>query len=69
VDSFLQGVAEGFDGTIHIAFDDEVEFFKVAQGETAADLIEGDMFLGADTCSRRIWARLLATSLASLSSS
>ena len=43
---FLQRVTKGFDRTIHVTFDDDIELFEVPQCETAADLIEGDVFLG-----------------------
>ncbi len=56
---FLQRVAEGFNGSIHVTFDDQVKFLKVAQRETAADLIEGDMLLGADA----LFAEDLASSV------
>ena len=56
---FLQRVAEGFHGTIHVTFDDEVKFLEVAQRQTAADLVEGDMFLGADA----LFAEDLASSV------
>jgi len=56
---FLQGVTEGFDGTVHIAFDDEVELLKVTQGQAATDLIEGDMFFSADA----LFAKDLAASV------
>jgi hypothetical protein len=45
---FQQRIGERFHGAVHIAFDDDVELFEVADGESAADLIEGDVLVGAD---------------------
>src|ERR1700709_1051308 len=45
---FLQGITEGFYLTIHITLDNDVQFFKVAQGKSASDFIQRNMFLSAD---------------------
>ena len=46
---FLQGIAEGFHGSIHITFDNQIEFFEITEGKTAADFIERNMFFGTNT--------------------
>ena len=45
---FDEGVGEGFDGTVHVTLDDDVELLEVADGYTAADLLESHVLLGLD---------------------
>ena len=46
---FQQRVGEGFDRTVDITLDDNIEFLEVANGDTAANLVEGHVLLGAET--------------------
>ena len=46
----LQQLAgESLHRTVHITLDDDVELLEVSDGDTAADLLEGDMLLRAQT--------------------
>ncbi len=51
-------VLDSLDGTVHIGLDDDVEFLEVSDSQTATDLLESDVLLGAD--------RLLALQLLTL---
>ena len=42
VGEFQQGVGKGFHGSIHIAFDDDVELLEFPDRNSAPDFIEGD---------------------------
>lgn len=40
----FQSLGKGFDRAVHIAFDDDVEFLEIADGNPAADLVQGNVF-------------------------
>lgn len=58
VESLDERVLDSLDGTVHIGLDDDVEFLEVSDSQTATDLLESDVLLGAD--------RLLALQLLTL---
>ena len=41
-------IGEGLDRTVHIGLEHDVEFLEVADGDTAADFLEGDVLGGLD---------------------
>ena len=43
-----QGVLDSLYGTVHIGFDDDIEFLEVSDSQTATDFLESDVFLRAD---------------------
>ena len=45
---FDEGIGEGFDGTVHVGLDNDVELLEVAQRNAAADLLQGDVRLRLD---------------------
>ena len=45
---FDERVLDSLYRTVHIGFDDDVEFLEVTDSQTTTDLFESDVLLGAD---------------------
>jgi len=45
---FEQGVGQCFHRTVHVALHQDVEFFERTDGQTTANLVQGDVLLGPD---------------------
>ena len=54
----LQRIGQGLDGTVHVAFQNDVQLLVVAHRQTTADLFQGEALLGAHAL---FAAQLLAT--------
>ncbi len=43
-----EGIRQGFHGTVHVTFHNHVEFLEVTNGNSAANLLQGEVLLGLD---------------------
>src|SRR5664280_942491 len=46
---FNKRIAEGFDGTVHITFDNNIQLLEITDCNPSTDLIESDMLLRAQS--------------------
>ena len=46
---FYQRIRQGFHRTIHVTFDNDVQFLEAANGNSSSDFIQCNMFLGPET--------------------